>query len=74
MRKTFDLHGYNLEDAIKLVEREIGRIRLSGQEIDLHIITGRGVIRKELIAYLKDHDIDHDYELGNDGAIMIRVE
>ena len=74
MYLTIDLHGYKLEDAILLVEKEIGRIRMSGTEGDLHIITGRGVIRKELIKYLKAHKIDHDFELGNDGAIIIRVD
>lgn len=74
MIKEIDLHGYSLEDAIILVEREIGRIRLSGVESDLHIITGRGVIRIELLKYLQHHDIDHSFELGNDGAIIIRVD
>tara|TARA_B100000886_G_C20397140_1_gene480874 strand:- start:1234 stop:1458 length:225 start_codon:yes stop_codon:yes gene_type:complete len=74
MYKTIDLHGYKLKDAIDLVEREIGRIRMRGNEEDLHIITGRGIIRIELMNYLKIHHIDHDYELGNDGAIIIRVE
>lgn len=74
MVKTIDLHGYKLEDAIIFVEREIGKIRLSGIESDLHVITGRGVIRVELIKYLEDHDIDHNFELGNDGAIIIRVD
>ena len=74
MIKKIDLHGYLLEDALTLVEREIGIIRMSGIESDLHIVTGRGVIRKELINYLKKHNIDHNFELGNDGAIMIRVD
>ena len=63
MIKVIDLHGYKLEEALILVEREIGRIRLSGLENDLHIITGRGVIRIALLKYLKKHDIDHDFEL-----------
>ena len=74
MVKTIDLHGYLLEDALIFVEREIGKIRLSGMESDLHVITGRGVIRIELLKYLKQHDIDHSFELGNDGAIIIRVD
>lgn len=74
MIKEIDLHGYTLEDALILVEREIGRIRMSGIESDLLVITGRGVIRIALIKYLRNHDIDHNFELGNDGAIIIRVE
>jgi len=74
MVKTIDLHGYKLEDALILVEREIGRIRLSGIESDLHVITGRGVIRVQLLKYLKEQDIDHNFEPGNDGAIIIRVD
>ena len=72
--KEIDLHGYTLEDALELVEREIGSIRLSGKEADLLIITGRGVIREELIKYLKVNDIDHNFKWGNDGAIFIRVD
>ena len=74
MVKEIDLHGYTLEDALIFVEREIGHIRMSGFESDLHVITGRGVIRIALLKYLRDHDIDHNFELGNDGAIIIRVE
>ena len=74
MIKKIDLHGYKLEEAIDLVEKEIGVIRMKAIESDLHIITGRGVIRVELLKYLKKHDIDHSFELGNDGAIIIRVD
>ena len=74
MVKEIDLHGFTLEKALILVEREIGRIRLRGVEEDLHIITGRGVIRIELLKYLKNNDIDHNFEPGNDGAIIIRVD
>ena len=72
--KKIDLHGYKLEDAILFIESEIGKIRLLGKEDDLLVITGRGVIRKALIQYLKDNDIDHNYEWGNDGAIHIRID
>ena len=72
--KTIDLHGYGLEDAMLLVEKEIGKIRLRGVEDDLLVITGRGVIRVKLLDYLKSNDIDHNFEWGNDGAIHIRVD
>ena len=72
--KKIDLHGHKLEDAIILIEAEIGKIRLSGKENDLLVITGRGIIRKVLIQYLKDNEIDHNFEWGNDGAIHIRVD
>tara|TARA_X000000950_G_C13598397_1_gene530324 strand:- start:142 stop:363 length:222 start_codon:yes stop_codon:yes gene_type:complete len=72
--KKIDLHGYTLDDALELVEREIGSIRLTGEEADLLVITGRGVIRGELIKYLKLNDIDHNFKWGNDGAIFIRVD
>jgi len=74
MQKTIDLHGYNLENAIMMIEREIGKIRLSGEENDILAITGRGIIRGELINYLKSHHINHHFQLGNDGAIVIHVE
>ena len=74
MAKEIDLHGYTLEDAIDFVEREIGKIRLSGEEKDLLVITGRGVIRIELIKYLSSHNINHRFQLGNDGAILIFVD
>ena len=72
--KTIDLHGFTLEEALLLVEREIGKIRLRGVEDDLLVITGRGVIRIELMKYLMNNNIDHNYEWGNDGAIHIRVD
>tara|TARA_B100000925_G_C22009676_1_gene475616 strand:+ start:101 stop:322 length:222 start_codon:yes stop_codon:yes gene_type:complete len=72
--KTIDLHGYGLEDAMLLVEKEIGKIRLRGVEDDLLVITGRGVIRVKLLDYLQSNDIDHNFEWGNDGAIHIRVD
>ena len=74
MVKTIDLHGHKLEDALIFIESEIGKIRLRGETSDLHVITGRGIIRIELLKYLKNHEIDHSFELGNDGAIIIRVE
>ena len=74
MVKIIDLHGHKLEEGLELIEREIGRIRLSGIPSDLHVITGRGVIRVELKKYLERNDIDHNYEWGNDGAIIIRVD
>ncbi len=72
--KKIDLHGFKLEEALILIEKEIGKIRLSGVEDDLLVVTGRGVIRIELIKYLKENSIDHNYEWGNDGAIHIRVD
>ena len=74
LRKEIDLHGYTLEDAMTAVEREIGLIRLTGVEEDLLVITGRGVIRIELIKYLKSHDIEFNFQVGNDGAIIIHVD
>ena len=72
--KKIDLHGFTLEDALTLVEKEIGKIRLKGVEDDLLVITGRGVIRIKLIEYLRLNNIDHNFEWGNDGAIHIRVD
>ena len=71
---TYDLHGYLLEDAINFVEKIIGEIRLSKMEKDVLIITGRGIIRKKLIEYLDLHKIEHRFELGNDGAIVISID
>lgn len=72
--KTYDLHGYKLEEAMQMVESLIGRIRLSGKEDDFKVITGRGVIREALLKYLKENDIDHDFELGNEAVLVIRIE
>jgi dsDNA-specific endonuclease/ATPase MutS2 len=72
--KKIDLHGYQLEEALIIVEKEIGKIRIKGIEDDLLVITGRGVIRIKLIEYLENNEIDHNFEWGNDGAIHIRVD
>lgn len=47
--QTIDLHGYLVEDAIELIENEIGKIRLSGREDCIKVITGHGKIQKQLM-------------------------
>jgi dsDNA-specific endonuclease/ATPase MutS2 len=69
-----DLHGYLVEDAIEEVENLIGKIRLSGREGYLKVITGHGKIQKELMFYLLDHGIEHSFEPGNKGAMIICVD
>ena len=71
---TYDLHGYKLEDAIEYVENLIGRIRLSGVDEVVKVITGRGVIRIELKKYLDSQGIENRYELGNDAVFVITVD
>ena len=71
---TIDLHGYLVEDAIELIEVEIGKIRLEGREDCIKVITGHGKIQKELMFYLLNHDIDHMFEPGNKGAMIITVD
>jgi len=71
---TYDLHGYKLEDAIDYVENLIGKIRLSGNEEVIKIITGRGIIRNELRKYFDSQGIDHRFELGNDAVFIITVD
>ena len=71
---TIDLHGYLVEDAIEFIENEIGKIRLSGQEGCLKVITGHGKIQRELMYYLLDHGIEHMFEPGNKGAMIIVVD
>lgn len=72
--KSYDLHGMPLEEAISYVESLIGKIRLKGVEEEIIVITGRGIIRKELIKYLDLHKIQHRFQLGNDGVIIIEVD
>ncbi len=72
---TFDLHGLKLEEAITLVEQVIGRIRMGGcQEEMVRIVTGHGIIKRILIEYLENHQIDFATELGNDGALILSVD
>lgn len=71
---TIDLHGYLVEDAIEFIENEIGKIRLSGREDVIKVITGHGKIQKELMFYLLDHGIEHMFEPGNQGAYIITVD
>ena len=69
----YDLHGYNVEEAMRIVQSIIDKIRLDGREDVVKIITGRGVIRSNLIDYFKEHQINFNYELGNDGALVVEI-
>jgi len=71
---TYDLHGYKLEDAIDFIENLIGTIRLAGNEEIIKVITGRGIIRTRLKKYLEAIGVDHRFEHGNDGVIIILVD
>lgn len=71
---TIDLHGYLVEDAIEFIENEIGKIRLTGREDSLKVITGHGKIQKQLMFYLLDHGIEHMFEPGNEGAMIIHID
>lgn len=72
--QTIDLHGYLVDDAIELIENEIGKIRLAGREDCIKVITGHGKIQKQLMFYLLDHGIEHMFEPGNKGAMIITVD
>ena len=72
--KEYDLHGFKLNEAKDFVENLIGKIRLDKKQEIIKIITGRGIIRKELIEYFNNHDIDYFYEPGNDGAMIVDIE
>ena len=71
---TYDLHGYKLEEAIEYVEDIIGKIRISGTEEVIKVITGRGVIKIELKKYLDSQGIENRFELGNDAVFIITVD
>lgn len=72
--KEYDLHGFKREEARNFVEDLIGKIRLDEKPDIIKIITGRGVIRKDLIAYFKKHHIDYFFEPGNDGAMIVEID
>ncbi|MBT6326117.1 MAG: Smr/MutS family protein [Bdellovibrionales bacterium] len=72
--KTYDLHGFTLEEALKLMDKVVGECRLEGGEHILCIITGRGIIRTKITKYFETNKIDYRFELGNDGAYIITVE
>ena len=71
---TYDLHGYTLEDAIKLVDKVIGNLRMQQKEEDVKFITGKGVIRWPLMDYLRDLGVEPRFELGNEGVIIVTVD
>ncbi|MCY4523382.1 MAG: Smr/MutS family protein [Halobacteriovoraceae bacterium] len=70
----YDLHGYKLDEAIRFVESIIGKVRLEGKEEVVKIITGRGIIRSALVNYFKKNQIQFDFELGNDGALVVEID
>lgn len=71
---TIDLHGYLVEDAINYIEEVIGKIRLEGRDEVIKVITGHGKIQRELMFYLLENEIEHMFEIGNKGAMLITVE
>ena len=71
---VYDLHGYKLDEAMRLVQSIIDKIRLEGREEVVKIITGRGIIRSELISYFKECQIHFAFELGNDGALIVEMD
>ena len=70
----YDLHGYKLDEAIKFVQSLIDKTRLDGREEVVKIITGRGVIRSKLIDYFKTYQIHVQFEMGNDGALIVEID
>lgn len=71
---TIDLHGYLVEEAIDYIENVIGKIRLENREDIIKVITGHGKIQRELMFYLLKNKIEHQFEIGNKGAVLIIID
>ena len=72
--REYDFHGMTVEEALKKMETIIGDVRIDGNCEDVRIITGRGPIRNAILKLCDEYDFDHDFELGNDGALYITIE
>lgn len=69
-----DLHGKKLVEAFTEIETVINAVRLSRKTEHLRLITGKGKIKEELYAFLKDFDVECVEELSNGGSFLVSIE
>jgi len=73
---TIDFHGKKLEEAVNMIHAIVNGTR--NQDLpfgEFRLITGHGIIKREIIRILKDdYKIEAREELGNSGVIRAYIE
>ena len=72
---TIDFHGKKLQHAKMVVHGIVNEVRLLNFSTEYRFITGHGIIKREIIKFLKeDYGIEAREELGNSGIIRAYIE
>jgi hypothetical protein len=69
-----DFHGYKLEDAIDAVHFMISDVRTAGRTESAELVTGHGIIQKELISLFEQYGLTANVSWSNSGAINVVIE
>lgn len=75
MKKVdIDFHGFTLLDALNIVDAVVNKARIFDTHYDCTFVTGRGVIKKELLKVLKDtYKLKPFIPYYNDGMILVEI-
>ena len=71
---SYDFHGckpYFVEQSIHSL---VAAVRIANARTFVEIVTGRGSHRDLVMDLLKQYGLSPEYQLGNDGVIIVTVE
>jgi len=71
--KEYDIHGLTLYETQDLVHKIVGEVRLDNQEDWVRIITGNGVLQKEVISILESYSLKPELQWGNSGCVDVHI-
>jgi len=69
-----DFHGWTVDDTMREIDRVIGDVRMNGRSEIAEFITGRGVIKEQLMYHIREYHLNPEPKLGNDGAIVVLIQ
>ena len=69
-----DFHGFKLEEAVAEMHTIIGEVRMQDRVQHAEIITGHGVIQKELLALCEQYGLYARVSMTNSGVIHATIE
>ena len=69
-----DYHGYKLDEALNDFECIVNQVRMCGESEELTIVTGHGVIQKEIMSLCEKLRIHATVSWTNSGAINMFID
>ena len=69
-----DYHGYKLEEALRDFEDIIGQCRVKNAYTKAEVVTGHGVIQKEILALCEEYGLEAHVSWANTGVICVTIE